>query len=730
MILLDINLFYNTAITQEVLGWSGSDFFKVVCLFGLPFLGSIIEHAPEEISQLKSKLKVLTKELKASKAALTKEVEQRRQTEEELKLINKGLETVVRQRWDDLSKANSKLAQLNEMLESTQNLAGMGTWEIDLLTQDLYWSDKVYEIHGIAPGTKLDTSKGISFFRKDFQPVIQQAVHNAIEKGERYNLELVLVNQKGEEIWVNAIGLPVVENGKTIKLRGLFQDIDDRKKLEFDEKNLKRRLEYYIEHMPAAVAMFDKNMHYLVASKRWYTDYNLEGQDIIGRHHYDIFPEIRQMPHWIDDHQRALAGEVIQNNDDPFVREDGTRQWLKYEIYPWYDETGEIGGIGMFTEDITPEREMMEAIKLNEEKFRSVVEYSAIGMTLVSTEGRFLDVNLALGRILGYSREELMKCTFQEITHPEDLDTDLQNVQDMMDLKIKSYQMEKRYRHKKGKMVWAQLNVSAAYKEDGNVAFFISQIQDITERKKIEKDRRNLEKTLERKVAERTTQLEVANKELQAFSYSVSHDLRTPLRSLSGFSKALIEDYYGDLDATAQNYLNRIAQAANRMGHLIDDLLSLSNVSKREVKRQELNLSKICREVIDLMHPESKFNIYIEPGLEVVGDKRLVKVVMENLLGNAIKYAGKIAKPKIAVKKCTEEGEEWIMVQDNGVGFDMEYAGKLFVAFQRLHAASEFPGTGIGLATVQRIINKHNGKIKVYSAPDQGATFYFNLNNS
>jgi light-regulated signal transduction histidine kinase (bacteriophytochrome) len=224
-----------------------------------------------------------------------------------------------------------------------------------------------------------------------------------------------------------------------------------------------------------------------------------------------------------------------------------------------------------------------------------------------------------------------------------------------------------------------------------------------------------------------------SNKELEAFSYSVSHDLRAPLRGIDGFSMALLEGYADRLDEQGKDYLRRVRSATQRMGTLIDDLLNLSRMTRAELQRRPVDLSALTLTVateLKMMQPERAVEFVITPGLEATADARLMRVVLENLLGNAWKFTSSHRSAKIEVGKAQHNGTPAFFVRDDGVGFDPAHADRLFGAFQRLHSTSEFPGTGVGLATVQRIVQRHGGQIWAQGAIEKGATFYFTLDLS
>jgi PAS domain S-box-containing protein len=285
---------------------------------------------------------------------------------------------------------------------------------------------------------------------------------------------------------------------------------------------------------------------------------------------------------------------------------------------------------------------------------------------------------------------------------------------------------------KDGRVLNCYTLASPLYDDAGRVRGSLGIFVDLTERKKAEQEILRLNAELERRVHERTMQLEAINKELEAFSYSVSHDLRAPLRSIRGFSEVLLERYSSTLDPRGQEFLRRACESCAHMDRLIEDLLKLSRVGRSELQHGPVDLSALVESIgleLQRTHPEHPVEFIVAPALQALGDERLLRVALENLLRNAWKFTGKRQDARVEFGQLAGT-EQAYYVRDNGAGFDMTYAGKLFGVFQRLHTASEFPGTGVGLATVQRIINRHGGRAWATGAVDQGACFYFTLPSS
>jgi PAS domain S-box-containing protein len=315
--------------------------------------------------------------------------------------------------------------------------------------------------------------------------------------------------------------------------------------------------------------------------------------------------------------------------------------------------------------------------------------------------------------------------------HPQDLGPVHESINRSL-AAMSAWRAEFRAIHPEKGEIWLEGHSMPVAEPDGSVIWH-GIISDITARKRIQEEVLRLNADLERRVQERTAQLEAANTELEAFSYSVSHDLRAPLRGIDGWSLALLEDFGGQLDEKARGYLDRVRGEAQRMGLLIDDLLKLSRVSRAQMRLEPVDLTSLARQIearLRESNPGRRMEFVVESGLNATADARLLEVALTNLLENAVKFTRMCELARIEFGRTQRDGASAFFVRDNGVGFDMQFAGALFGAFQRLHKATEFPGTGVGLATVQRVIHRHGGRIWADAQPGRGAAFYFTIGAS
>ncbi len=516
-------------------------------------------------------------------------------------------------------------------------------------------------------------------------------------------------------------------SGELTNYIAIKYDITERKQKEQALRESESMLRLFVRHAPAAIAMLDREMRYLVVSKRWNADYRLGDRDLRGLSHYEVFPEISEG--WKEIHQRCLAGAVETCKEDRFPRPDGAIDWLSWEVRPWRRVDESIGGIIIFSELITERKQAEEALEDSELRYRQLFERSESALALHEmitddqgnpTDYRFVDVNPAFERTTGLMRSQILGRSALEV---------------LPDLEAYWIKLYGRVAETGEPAVFESFTRSLGRHYAGSAYSprphqFAVSFMDITERKQAEEKVRLLNLELEERVRSRTAELEAANRELEAFAHSVSHDLRAPLRSIDGWSLALLEDCGQQLNAQGQKYLDRVRSEAQRMGKLIDDLLHLSRVSRGELIPRPIDLSALAETIAARLresHPGRAIEFKIAPHLKGTGDPRLLEVALTNLLDNAAKFTEPCTAPQVEFGRTEIEGVPAFFVRDNGVGFNMAYAGMLFAPFQRLHKTSEFPGTGIGLATVQRVIHRHGGRIWADAQVGAGATFYFTL---
>jgi PAS domain S-box-containing protein len=407
---------------------------------------------------------------------------------------------------------------------------------------------------------------------------------------------------------------------------------------------------------------------------------------------------------------------IIQEKQIPSLSED-----IKIG-QSWFEQTityvPATNNFLLYGRNITARKKAETGLMESEEKFSKAFHSSPVGLIITHLpDGRWVDANDTYLKMLEYTREEVIGHTSNDLKLYSDPDKRAQIFQVLRD-GGEMHNIELNLRTKNDRIIQTLSSVEKITLQGEE--YSLSTNVDISSLKKAEEELR-----------QRSAELEASNKELEAFSYSVSHDLRAPLRSMAGFSTALIEDYADKLDADGKLYLNKIQQSSELMAQLIDDLLKLSRVTRVDINYESLDLTGIAQKVVEDLRstePNREVKVNIASGLVAQGDRNLIKLVIDNLLGNAWKYTSKTAEAQIEIGATYIDGKNTFFVRDNGVGFNMAYADKLFQPFQRLHQAAEFAGTGIGLATAQRIIRRHGGKIWAESKVGEGATFYFTLN--
>jgi PAS domain S-box-containing protein len=551
--------------------------------------------------------------------------------------------------------------------------------------------------------------------------------------------ETIRYRKDGSPVDVIVSVAPILIDNERVGGVAVYTDITERKRTEEALIRQTAMFRNLFERSLDAITIVDQDDCILNVNRSFEKLFGYLEAEAQGHYVNDLIVSEPYLDEAQDITQVSLGDGQVVERETVRCTKDGRPVDVSLVGYATVVEGRIIGGCGIYR-DITERKRAEEALRVSEEKFRTMIEQASEGFALVDESGIVIEWNRAMGRIWGYSREDVLGLPFYEVQFrvvvperrtPERYEYLKRALMDAIHTgqsPIFDRIVEAELCRPDGQHIFIQQSIFPIKTDRGYRLGSMS--LDITERKQAEEEIRKLNAELEQRVRERTLQLETTNKELETFSYSVSHDLRAPLRGIDGWSQALLEDYRDKLDEQGQQYIERVCSETGRMGQLIEDLLQLSRLTRAEMIKRQVNLSALAQAIAERLQaaePQRKVDFTIQAGLAAEGDAHLLEVVLTNLLGNALKFTGKCADARIQFGGTESQGQCVFYIRDNGVGFDMAYAQKLFGAFQRMHKASEFPGTGIGLATVQRIIHRHGGRVWAEAEVDKGATFYFTL---
>lgn len=639
------------------------------------------------------------------------DITERKAAEEKIRQLNAELEQRVEERTEELKKNIKEITDYKYAIDESSIVAITDQKGIIKHANDNFCAISKYSRQELIGQDHRIINSGQH--PKEFI----RSLWTTIANGKIWRGELKNKAKDGTYYWVDTTIVPFLnEHKKPYQYVAIRSDITERKKLE--EQNA--LFASIISSTDDAVISKDLNGVITSWNKGAEKIFGYTTREAVGKHISIIVPPALQ-----NFEKEIIAkirqGESIEHYETQRITKSGKLIHVWLSISPIRDSFGNIIGASKISRNITDRIEAEQNLRRSEEKFRKIFESRLLGVVFWDINGNIFDTNDRFLEITGYSRQDFDqgKVNWLRMTPPEYKELDDQALEQIAQKGV-CEPFEKKYYRKDGSLV--PVLIAAAALNDDNSVSGIAFITDITERKKAEENIRMLNEELEMRVKERT-------EELESFTYSVSHDLRAPLRAVNGYANILEEDYHTLLDAEGKRLLREVQDNAKKMGYLIDDLLSFSRLGRQEINKTFINMNELVSSAIREMTHTDPVKARIKAGnlLPVEADYSLLLQAMINLLSNAIKYSSQKEKPVIEIESKSGNNEVIYSIRDNGVGFDMQYAHKLFGVFQRLHSQEEFPGTGVGLAIVNRIINKHKGKIWAEGRLDEGATFYFSL---
>lgn len=703
-----------------------------------------------------------------------------KKTEEEIRKLNTQLEQRVKERTHQLQELNDELIVINHRLAETQELARLGRWEFDPITGDSVWSDQIYKILGF---NQEEPPPNFEEYQKRIHPEdlpnLLEKIELAITEGLNYALEFRHVPPEGHVKYLLSKGQPVYENGKVVKLLGTILDITEAKLTEIELTSKTKALESYsanLKHLhrintanyqsidqlfenylqagcellnldTGIISKIEGETYEIMAIKSdidslekgmkfdlsdTYCRAIVKNKKTISYHHIGNLEKMRGHPAYKNLRLESYLGTYVVVNNKIY----GTLNFSSKnkKVAPFEDYKIEIlelmsQSLGSFLStyeaDLVKEK-AKKALQESEKRFRKLTEIAPVGIYLTDGPGEECEyVNRRWQEITGCSAEEALNGEWVNAVYPEDWDRLVKEWERSLEQNI-PFNLEYRFSLPDNAIKWVSGMAVPIMDDSGQITQHLGTITDITDRKLFEEKVSALNQELKQQVAE----LKVTKKELEAFTYSVSHDLRAPLRAIAGYSKMLEEDFGDSLSGEAKENFEAVIDNTVRMGQLIDDLLAYSRLGKKEMKFTKIDIRRLSEDIfkeLSQFEPNRKLNVRLKRMPQAIGDSSMIRQVFSNLISNAIKFTSTRKEAYIEVGHKKIEGQDTYYVKDNGVGFNMKYADKLFGVFQRLHSMEEFEGTGVGLAIVQNIIQRHGGKIWAHSEVNVGTIFYFTI---
>ena len=614
-------------------------------------------------------------------------------------------------------RAEQVLRQNEERLALAINAAQLGMWDWDLKADTTTWSDhmrRIYGREGVSKDASLDSF--IEMIHPDDRERVRRTIVESIDRPMVYDIEYRVVRPDGTERWVLATGQTFFDaNGRPARRVGLNRDITERKQAEGVVRETENQVRLFVEHTPGAVAMFDRNMKYLMYSRRWLVDYKLGDQNLVGRSHYEVFPEIPER--WKEIHRRCMNGAVESCEEDEFIRRDGSIDWIRWQVHPWHNAQGDIGGVIMFTEVITErkraedehrqfesQRQIERVLRASEERFRSLADNAPVLIWISGLRNEALYFNKPWLDFTGRALEQELGFGWAESIHPEDRHRCIETC-DAAFARREPIAMQFRLRRRDGEYRWVLDNGIPHFGADGVFKGYIGSCVDITERQQAE------------------DALEQASRRKDEFLAMLGHELRNPLAPI-GMAIEIMR-----MQASADDSIiwarDVITRQVAQLTRLVDDLLDVSRITRGNIRLNIslLDLGNVISQAIETARPlivarnhELSIDVANRP-LPILGDGVRLAQMISNLLNNAAKYTGDGGRISLTVQVQEVGAEVVLKVADNGMGIPVDMLERVFDMFTQVNAPSNHSqgGLGIGLALVKRLVEMHGGAIEARS---------------
>ncbi len=681
----------------------------------------------------------------------------------QVEAAGRKLFTVILRDVTDRKSVAEALRASEERLRLAVEGARLGTWHWDLETGNLEWSSGCLAMFGLPPGAAMSYAVFLAALHPEDRMAVDEAVQRSLAQRSEYDIEFRTVWRDSSEHWIAARGRGYyTPEGQAVRMEGVVMDVTERRQSQERLRDSENFLQSTLDALSSHIAILDDAGTIIAVNSAWHRFAANNGGDPnlcnVGCNYLQVCRKVAQEA---AEAGAALAGidQVACGEREEFSMEypchsPDEKRWFTMRVTPLANQGHgrvvlaheNITGLKLAEQQLLGQAEELsrqadELIRAREAQqdqtrmLQLVLDNMGEGLVAADLQGRFMLWNDSASKLLSRTAANLppeqwsshYACYLPDGITPCPTD----RLPLVRALRGEPAQMELIIQHADTKArFWLEFTGRPVHDAQGNLRGGVVVFRDVSERKRAEQEIRALNQDLERRVLERTCQLQAANQELEAFTYSVSHDLRAPLRHISGFSQILAEEFGAGLPTDAQRHLERIQNGTRRMGLLVDDLLNLARLGRRGLSLRHTELNPLIEEVLAELAPEYtnrqvEFRIATLPPVEC--DPGLIKQVFQNLLANALKFTRLRAPAVIEVGRKDADGVPVVFLRDNGVGFNMKYIDKLFGVFQRLHRQEDFEGTGVGLATVQRIMKKHGGRIWAEAELDKGATFYFSF---